>query len=704
MHFGKKHIKSILSVVVCFSIFFVSGCSVLSGFDSVGIDSYINFAGKESSFRVAKKSNMEKAFSTDSTSLYFDKGSGAVMLSDTETSFAWNSLPDFLNDFAAAFLVKVLYEDKIIELDSSYNAAKLGKIEFLQIESGIKAVYEFVYEDLRLKMPVDFILRGAYLNVTIDVNTVECESDIKLLSVACLPYMGAIRYDSENIDYDSLGDYFLVPDGVGGLMHTALENEAARKTYSVYSKQCNEDVLNAAVGAFGIKQGNKALAVTLTDGVENAFIRVVRSNADNRNINMIYPEFIVTPVSGQEGKILTGIPYQGKIGVCYDVTANEDADYNGIAVSVRQALVNADILSAAATGNVYPFFVSVTGTFDGSRNELMTSFGQAEDLLNVLKSKGINNINLILEGAFASGVVQDASYGLYLAGAAGGKKDFDLLCSYASMQKLNIFIGVNYLTSGKPNANAKRNDGTVAERTVNNPFYPVSGDEKTVTRFIASDKLSSSSKKLVEFQKKYNIAGFCLFDANGLAIDNSGEYGAYTDFNNALVSNLGALSAQTELMLSGISLNTVRNSDYVKNFPLYCESEDDYLTAVPFLPIVLHGSLVYSGNAANSYAVPRMHLLKSIEYGAVPYFSWVYNENSVYYYENTLNEAVDFYVKAVKELGGLSDKRITDHFMYENGVYCTCFEGGVRVYVNYNNYSVIIGEVSVMPYDYLRIG
>lgn len=704
MYLVKKYIKSVLSVAVCFAIAFTAGCASLAGFDGVGVNAYVSFEGKDSSFRTLQKNKLEKTVSTDSTSLFVDKSNGAVTLADDETSLCWNSLPDFTNDFAAAFLVEILYDNKIIRLDSSYNAAKLGNIEYSKLENGISVIYEFVYENIKLKMPVEFVLKGAYLDVTIDLNSVECENDLRILSVACLPYMGAVRYGAGNMEYDSFDDYFLVPDGAGGIIYTAIENEPAVKTYSVYSKHYSEDSLSADIGAFGIKQGNKALAVTLTDGAENALIRVVRSDADSRNINMIYPEFIVTPVSGRDGKILAGKSYQGKLGVSYDIIVNEDADYNGIAVSVRQALVNADILSADTSGNGYPLFVSVTCSLDGSRREVLTSFSQTEDLLTILKSKGINSINLILEGAFSSGVLQDASYGLRIGGAAVGKRNFNLLCSYASTQKLNIFMGVNYLTSARPTGSAKLNDGKTAKITEKNPFYPVLGDEKYVSGFIGADKLSASSRNIVEFLKKYSVAGICLSDINGLAIDNSGEGGAYTGYNNAVQTNIDSISAQTGLMLGGIALNTVRSADYIKDFPLYCESEDASVTAVPFLPIVLHGNIVYSGVAANSYTVPRMHLLKSIEYGAVPHFSWVYKENSNYYYENTLNEAVDFYIRAQKELGGLSDKRITEHFMYESGVYCTCFEGGTKVYVNYNNYSVIIGEVSVMPYDYLRIG
>ncbi len=704
MYFYRKYIKVILSLVLCVLMIFVSGCSALSGFERIKIDSDINFINKDNSFRTTEKSKLEKAASTDSISLYVDKSSGAVTLTDSETSFLWNSLPDFSNNFAAAFLLRVIYDNKLIELDSSYNAAKLGKLSFEALSNGIRIIYEFIFEELRIRMPVDFILQGAYLSLQIDIDAIECAEDVKIVSVSVLPFMGAVRYSAESFDYNSFDDYFLVPDGVGGLLYTALESEAVTKTYSVYSKQSSEDVENCAMGAFGVRQGSKALAVTVTDGAENALIKVVRSNADSRNINMIYPEFVITPISRQDGSVLAGASYNGTIGVCYDILVNDDADYIGIAGSVRQALVNADILPSARADREYPLFVSVTGSFDGTKKGTMTSFQQTEDLLTVLKAKGVNNINLILEGAFFSGITADASQGLILSQAQGSKEDFNQLCSYAVSQKLNVFMGVNYLSPRNAADSAKKEDGSAAERKTDNPFYSVFGDETVITEYISAGKLSASSKNLVEFSKEYNIAGFCLLDTAALAMDNSEDSGSFTGYNNALTSNLGALSAQMKLMMSEVTLNTVRNADYIKDVALYCESDDMEMEAIPFLPAVLHGAFIYSGTAANLGNVPRMQMLKSIEYGAVPYFFWTYKEDSGYFYENTLNEAVDFYLIAQKELGGLSDKRITDHFMYESGVYCTCYEGGVQVYVNYNNYSVLIGEVAVMPYDFLRIG
>ena len=83
-------------------------------------------------------------------------------------------------------------------------------------------------------------------------------------------------------------------------------------------------------------------------------------------------------------------------------------------------------------------------------------------------------------------------------------------------------------------------------------------------------------------------------------------------------------------------------------------------------------------------------------------FRIIYNNFENKLKSETLTPAL--YLEAKEKIGDLTSKRMTDHFEYESGVFCTVYDGGTKVYVNYNNYSVLIGEVVVMPYDYLRIG
>ena len=81
----------------------------------------------------------------------------------------------------------------------------------------------------------------------------------------------------------------------------------------------------------------------------------------------------------------------------------------------------------------------------------------------------------------------------------------------------------------------------------------------------------------------------------------------------------------------------------------------------------------------------------------------MFDKASRFCYEQTFNEAVTFVLRASDELGDVNSCRIVSHGEVEDGVFCTGYDNGARVYVNYNNYSVNIGDIAVLPYDYIRI-
>lgn len=701
-------IKSCLRCVIVFIlvglVVFLASCVNQGNIRKDTVGKIITNHG-QSILRTYEKASAERVLSGGDTSLYFDKKSGAVCFYNNKTSSGFSSLPEFSNSFAASFIVSVFDGESIRYLDTSLNCAENKGIDFSASGNTFKVTYNISKDGISLSLPVKFILNGTCLEVSISLEECEISEGATLLGISVLPYLGAVSYESSELDFSAFSDYYLVPDGVGALIYTGLEDENKSINYSVYGKDYAEEYTPAAVGAYGIKQGKGSLAVTVTDGSEIAVIKLKRSNLDNERINRIYPEFIITPVSGFSGEIRIGESFTGDIAVNYELLSDENGSYIGMATSVRQALIRKGILKNEAAQDEYPIFVRVTGSVDGSKNETVTSFQQTENLLNILKSKGINNINMILEGVFSEGICEDAADGIRVSSSVGSKKDLNSLLAYADTQKLKVYTGINFLTTDGFMASVKGIVGENKEFTVNNDLYPYIGDESFSLSFIRGDKLSSATKNTVKLLSDYAFSGINLLDTFDAVFGDITENGScYEAYSHKLNSVLSALSSKTSLMLNGSSFNIIKNADYLNNVTLSSVNTNDSLKEVPFIPAVIHGTVIYSGKAANTEAFPRIQMLKCIEYGAAFSYLWNFSEKSDKYYENTLSDAVDFYLRAEKDLASLSSKRITEHFLYEDGVYCTGYENGARIYVNYNNYSVVIGEVAVMPYDYLRIG
>ena len=141
--------------------------------------------------------------------------------------------------------------------------------------------------------------------------------------------------------------------------------------------------------------------------------------------------------------------------------------------------------------------------------------------------------------------------------------------------------------------------------------------------------------------------------------------------------------------------------------------------SIPFIQIVLHGYVDYTGSAFNVDADYTTSILKAVETGAGLYFRWMGEENSVFqytdftnfyslHYTDTLDDAIDAYAKVSEFCDLVQGQTITAHSPIEayienpyigeipsesirsstDNVFMTTFESGIQVVVNYNSYNV----------------
>lgn len=697
---SKNKLFAICSAMLVLLLIF-SGCSA---YEKLNIEADINYFGEGSEFRVFnQKGNIEVA-RNGNTALFFDDKKGGITLSDLGGAKLWSSLPSKENVSAADFYVKIHYNNKTYLLDTAANSAANEAITYELGNNSITVKYTMSADGISVILPVTYSLTGSFLSVGIDMSECEVSDGVTVLSIGFLPFMGSLHY-SDSSDLKQLGDYFLVPDAAGAVMYTAVESETEKSSvFSVYGKQLSEEAIPSYVAAYGIKNLNSTLSVTVTSAAENALIKVFRSNYDSDGINRIYPEFIITPISANSGKVTAANSFLGKIEVCYEASTGENVDYITMAVSVRQALINAGLIEESVSNNEYPMFVSVINSTDGTKNGVLTSFQQTENLLGLLKGKGVNNIELVLQGAFSGGLVQKNNSSLKVLSSLGGMKDLKSLCEYASSQQLNVFGGISFMSSAASNDSLKDLNGNIIEAETHT--FVQNYDKKSLLRYKQFSVMSDTASEILKITSDTGLSGVCIVDSDKSAFTekskNSGDYSYFTKRYNDSISSV---STDSLIMIDGCNVNIIKNADYIRNISFDTAiQENEYYKSVPFIPAVLHSSYVYTGTPINDAEISKLRLLKYVEYGAAVHYEWCFNSSVNKYYANSINEAVDFYEDCLTRLGDLSSKRIVGHFMYEDGVYCTEYDGGTKVYVNYNNYSVLLGNVTVMPYDFLRVG
>jgi hypothetical protein len=157
----------------------------------------------------------------------------------------------------------------------------------------------------------------------------------------------------------------------------------------------------------------------------------------------------------------------------------------------------------------------------------------------------------------------------------------------------------------------------------------------------------------------------------------------------------------------------MRNADIAANLPAETQlqmPDSDRYEAIPFLQIILHGSVEYAGAAVNLAEDPTQAFLRAVSYGAAPAFTWSCqeSENGKLYFEDTLSLALDFYTRANTVLADLRDVRIlrhTNNYLGKKGITRTAYANDAVIYVNFNKTAAQeIDGLTIEPLDFVRIG
>ena len=128
--------------------------------------------------------------------------------------------------------------------------------------------------------------------------------------------------------------------------------------------------------------------------------------------------------------------------------------------------------------------------------------------------------------------------------------------------------------------------------------------------------------------------------------------------------------------------------------------------SVPFLPMVLKGSVDYYAPYINQGYYPEDSLLKLLEYGAYPSFLTMQAENekligtpSSDYFSIQMENWQEAMVSSYRQLNAVLQKTegavMEEHRVLQKGVVRVRYSNGVTVYVNYLNEEYRDGSVVV---------
>ena len=742
---------SALIIAVCLLF---SSCSNTAG-SSLNIPSSEIISPEALDNKFHTFSSSSKSVKSDFLSLDFDETSYSLSVTDLNSDFTWYSLPQ--SPDSGAFTAGVtLYSPKgIYSLNSQDNSVGFGTASYEVKDNTITVSYKMsdssetakksfeniTKDDIFVSLSVVYTVSNQTVTVSIDCSSIQCAPGSFIGSISLLPYFGASYSPAES-------DYIFVPDGSGAIMKAVGSDENTDTvSIAVYGQDPALGSASASSSAsmpvFGIKSGINAFAAVIKDG--DALATINASRKTENSPAKAGASFTLTPVYIEDGsqKVVYGASYDGNITVAYKFLAGANADYIGMASAAREEFIEMGYISSqvAEQSDSIPFFLTVAG---GYGDYVLATASQTQDMLGVLKGKGINNIILRYKGLLSGGLNQKSLYSSKINGKLGGESGLESLYTYTRSQNYKLFTDINIFSSsskylsglkaenlkGENSVYSLKNNLALFENTNNrlasrigeeaasagaeNSSASLYAKETEFTRYLMSitklpDKFTSLlSGNLTEssYGISLNDAGYVLYSDNGVNRQDAKEI---------IESLTKAVPAYSALMVDTGNIYTVYNAEIIANmaFDTYYRESDSY-KPVPFAQAVLHGYSLYTGKPIDA-ADPlyRYTMLQYIEYGAMPSFEWVFDESSIFYYgyyvlSERISEIVEFYDKANEMLSYVSGSLITGHreigYSSENktltGVYCTTYSNGAEIYVNYTGSVVTTsGNIVIAPYD-----
>ncbi len=690
----------------------------------------IHYSESEESFSV-------KAATSGLIELLVDPSTNSFGIRETTQNQLWSALP-LLNKIAdgeklitdsSMVSLKILGGTDIYYLNSQDNSVAYNKASYVPVENGIAFLFDiFANEetaaktsydktDIGFNVSVTVTLKDGSMNVTCTNTNITGNPDAYIEDIELLNYFGAYN-DTRD------GDFLLVPDGCGAIIRTSIYDESFESlSFDIYGSDPSaekEETESAIVPAFGIKHGETAFVSLIQNGDAVASVNAKKATHISE-YNIVYPSFNITPVNYDGDTLyISKSSTVNEISLCYRFLAGSNATYAGLASACREQLIRNSVLTTKTIeiGEYMPFYLTLTGSAKKTLGPIsylsnLTDFEQATDMLTRMKNKGINNISIRYTGAFNGGLDSKDIASSDIMLRLGGTKKLGELYDYVSSQKMNLFLDINLLSSstGFSGASATNIHKRTSLFTPENALVDFMEENVKERQLRSLKKLKNIVASVLSDTRYYAFSGYCLNDAGSVLYSDFSSDGMLRDEAAKTVSSaIAPLSTGHSVMAVRGNFYMLKNVDSVINIPLGTSvAQSGAYLAVPFVQLILHGIADYAGEPINTGINLRETLLKNIEYGACPHFEWNYEpvigrtENDRFYYDNTINAAAEFYTEANEALNDLRDARITDHYEVEDGIFCTEYDTGARIYVNYTNTDFSILGVVVEARNFLRV-
>ncbi len=604
------------------------------------------------------------------------------------------------------------------------------------------AGYNIEVEAFRqITVPVEFTVSDGDLLVNIPASDIVCPNGLYLTKISVLPFFAASTMQDNG--------YMVLPDGSGAVIeYNNGRTDAVGYNLPIYGTEPALDRNQArfvepyaALPCFGlVNSGRSAMLGIIEAGESHATLSAQISGVDT-SYNQLYPIFEILPkdvmeVHSNSTQIVTNVyqekVYDGFITVRYKFVDNSGADYSSLANLYREYLIENSILSKHQIQNKMVLSLSGKVLVDDSlfgipysAEKTLTSFADAQKIVNEVQKLGVDNIGLGFKAWLGGGIEHNVVNGkMRKASGLGSKGDIKTLEN--TLGKGNLSFGADLIKTYK--GYPQFNSFSYASRRITNNIKQV--DRFDAATYMPSDILDPYyllSSKYIGSVLNYYKASVNALGVNSLWLSDVGGI-LSSDFRAGdtvdreaskqyIISALEKLNNQDSITLESPNLYALKYCDIAVGIPS-CSSGSNLINYdIPFMQMVLSGTMNYTLSPINRNGNTRDNMLRSVETGSDLYFDWIYAQNTVVqaykgnqakslysmYYGNWIEDAAKFYCRIETELGNIKGESITHHERISDDVYVTHY-GDTAVAVNYGNTDVAFQGVIVSARDFKVLG
>jgi hypothetical protein len=647
--------------------------------------------------------------------------------------------------FANSLLTVEFYDDSLNTTMVASAARQGAKSELVKITGDhYRLDVRLINMDMMIRLHIHLSDRG--INYRIYDNEIEGKGADRMAAIIITPFLGAaggVRqyFSSATGDYGAeipnpmTPGYAFVPDGSGALIrYNDNTVSISRYTGMVYGNNPAESMFyyddsayivrnkEPLMPVFGVAIGNnqQGFVAWADDGGEH--MEIVMSPKENMtNYNFIYPRFVYNRQMHQvynrkgEGYFrLFPERLHYDISVNYHLLEGEEADYVGMALAYRNHLIENGTLipgKIQADGKVSlraDFIMSdIKKSVIGYANVVTTTAKEVGEIVSDMLGNGIYSINGGLLGFQNGGITTGKPWAINFTRSIGTKKDFRELFEETRVKGVDLSFAQDYYTINRLQMNLPRNQAYHVNRWGIKAYDNY--DSFMPVQEISFARPQRSADWFTQQTKKAATVGAPSVTADGIT--------------NRLISHWGRRDVITSSEAIDLYEITFANSP----LPVNMKTPNQYLwkyayrfletpvlptqyvletDTVPFLQIVLHGTMEMYAPYANFSFYTQKDILRMIDYNVYPSFvltkepaHFLSNTNSLKYfsteydvYRNIIKHLfteVSTVLSHVKGLEWLNRTVLTD------GVILNEYSGDVKIIINYTDYSFMYAGVSV---------